>query len=142
MECDLRFASHDAKFGIPETRLNISAIFAGLLTEHLPPAIALEVLLSGESLESKRVYELGFVNRLVETEEVEKEAMKLAKQICRNAPVSVRRTKELYYQSLEMNRNGSVSLAKFMLKELEGMDDSKEARQAFKEKRQPIWQEK
>lgn len=139
MECDLRIASHDAKFGIPETHLNISPIFGGLLTQHLPPAIALEVLLSGEPLESRRAYEMGFVNRLAGTPEVEKESVKLAQRICRNAPVSVRRTKELYYQGLEMNRNGSVSLAKLIYKELEGMDDSKEARQAFKEKRQPNW---
>jgi enoyl-CoA hydratase/carnithine racemase len=118
MECDLRIASNDAKFGVPETRLNMSAIFGGLLSEHLPPAIALEPLLRGEPLESKRAYEMGFLNRIVEVDKVEDVAIELAKQICQNNLTSVRRTKELYYESLQMNRHKSISLGKFIDREL------------------------
>ncbi len=142
MECDLRVASTEARLGIPENRLNIAPIFGGVLADHLPPAIALEILLTGEPLESKRAYEMGFVNRLVEASEVEREAANLARRICQNAPVSTRKTKELFYQSLLTNRNQSIPLAHLINKELRGMEDSKEGRKAFKEKRLPEWKEK
>lgn len=143
MECDLRIASSDAQLGIPENRLNISPIFGGLIGEHIPPAIGLELLFTGESLKAQRAFELGFINRVVENaQDVEKESLRLARRICKNGPLSVRRSKELYYQSLEMNRRGSLSLAESYHRELRVMDDSKEARLAFQEKRQPQWQEK
>ncbi len=139
MECDLRVASTDARLGIPENRLNITAVFGGILTEHLPPAIALEILLTGEPLGSKRAYEMGFVNRLVEASEVEAETVQLARRICQNAPVSTRKTKELFYQSRLTIRNQSLALGHLMNKELKRMEDSQEGRKAFKEKRKPQW---
>lgn len=143
MECDLRVASTDCKMGITESRFNLSPIFGGLIREHLPPAIGLELLLIAEPLGGQRAFELGFINRVVENGlEVEQEAVRLAHQICRNGPASVRKNKELYYRSLELNRIDSISLATSFYKELSNMDDSREAVSAFREKRRPQWQEK
>jgi enoyl-CoA hydratase/carnithine racemase len=136
MECDLRVASEDAKLGIPETRFNMSPIFGGLLSDHLPPAIALEVLLTADPLDSKRAYEMGFLNRVVKADEVDQEAVNLALRICRNPPTGVQRTKEMFYESLGMNRHGSISLAKFIHKELQSMNDAKAAQQPLQKNQQ------
>jgi enoyl-CoA hydratase/carnithine racemase len=120
MECDLRIASNDARFGVPESKLNIPAIFGGLLSEHLPPAIALELLLTGEPIESSRAYEMGFLNRIVDGDKVQGASIELAKQICQNPPLGVQRSKELYYESLRMGRHKSLSIAKCIHRELKG----------------------
>ncbi len=136
MECDLRVASENAKLGIPETRFNMSPIFGGLLNDHLPPAIALEVLLTAEPLESKRAYELGFLNRVVNADELDQEAVNLALRICRNPTTGVQRTKEMFYEGLEMNRHGSLSFAKFVHRELRNMNDAKAAQRPLQKDRQ------
>ncbi len=136
MECDLRVASENAKLGIPETRFNMSPIFGGLLNDHLPPAIALEVLLTAEPLESKRAYELGFLNRVVNADELDQEAVNLALRICRNPTMGVQRTKEMFYEGLEMNRHGSLSFAKFVHRELRNMNDAKAAQRPLQKDRQ------
>jgi len=142
MECDFRIASTDAKLGIPENKINICPFFGGLVADHLPPAIALELLLTGNPLDAKRAYELGFLNRLVEKDEVENEAYKFAESICQNAPVSVRRTKDLFYKSWEMNKSQSLDRAYIISEQLRKMEDCKEGVQAFKEKRKPQWKER
>ncbi len=142
MECDLRVASTDAKLGIPETKVGICPVFGGLAADHLPPAVAMELLLTGKPLDAKRAYELGFVNRVVEKQDVEKEALRLAETILENAPVAVRRIKALYYQALPLDRGRSLDRAYIIAQELDKMEDKKEAIQAFKEKRKPQWKER
>jgi len=142
MECDLRVASTEAKLGIPETRVNICPFFGGLVADHLPPAIAMELILTGKPLDAKRAYELGFINRVVEKDKVDNEARKLAESIFDNAPVSVRRAKELYYRSLATNRSQSLDRAYIIAEQLSKMEDKREAVQAFKEKRKPQWKER
>jgi len=93
-------------------------------------------------LDAKRAYELGFLNRLVEKDEVENEAYKFAESICQNAPVSVRRTKDLFYKSWEMNKSQSLDRAYIISEQLRKMEDCKEGVQAFKEKRKPQWKER
>ena len=139
MDCDFRIASADARLGIPENKINISPFFTGLLADHLPPAIALELLLTGNDLDVQQAKELGFLNRVVPIGEVEQEAYKLAEAICRNAPIAVRRTKDLFYQSLTLSRNESFEKAFVISEELGKMEDRAEAIKAFREKRQPEW---
>jgi enoyl-CoA hydratase/carnithine racemase len=142
MECDLRVCSRDATLGIPETRVNICPFFGGLVADHLPTAIAMELILTGKPLEAERAYALGFVNRVVEKEAVDTEARKLAGSILDNAPVSVRRAKELFYRTLPINRGGSLDRAYIIAEQLSKMEDKKEAVSAFKEKRKPQWKER
>jgi len=139
MDCDFRIASTDARLGIPENRINICSYFTGIVADHLPPGIALELLLTGNELDVQRAKELGFLNRVVANDEVEKEAYQLAETICQNAPVSVRRTKDLFYKSLTLSRNQSFEKAFVISEELGKMEDRVEAIRAFREKRKPEW---
>ena len=80
LSTDLVVASTRSAFGLAEVLRNLVAGAGGLF--RLPQLIgknaAMEVILTGQPLTAQRAYELGMVNRLVEPDDVEAEAMALA----------------------------------------------------------------
>ena len=68
LSCDLIVASASAKFGIPEAKRGLAAAAGGLikLPRQIPPRIAMELALTGDFMDARRAYELGFVNRVVD----------------------------------------------------------------------------
>jgi enoyl-CoA hydratase/carnithine racemase len=137
--CDLRVASEDAEFGIPEVEWGIFAILniPEPIYQNLPPAIALELLLLGKRINARRAYEIGFVNRVVPSEDVMETAIGLARQLSSNGPSAVRRHKELFYKSRFMNRQDIDELNWRFQAETLGSEESNEGLRAYLEKRKP-----
>ena len=67
LSCDLVVAADHATFGIPEAKRGLVAGAGGLirLPKRLPLAIALELALTGDSIDAPRALQLGLVNRVV-----------------------------------------------------------------------------
>jgi len=100
--CDLTIASDDAFFGEPELKFG-----AGIVVMILPwivgPKIAKEIIFTGEDrITAKRGYEIGIVNRIAPTAELEANAITLAKQIAVIDPNLVRQTKHAINRSFEI----------------------------------------
>src|SRR5919198_2678447 len=95
--CDLIIAEAHATFGLPEVKRGIFAGGGGLVRigQRLPPAIALEVVMTGEPITAQRAYELGLVNRVVASGHSVEAAVDLANVICQSAPLSVRLSKKI-----------------------------------------------
>src|SRR5690349_9843882 len=87
---DLVVASTTATFGIPEVKRSLVAGAGGLfrLGRKIPLNIAMELTLTGDPIDATRAHHFGLVNRLVEPGTALDEAIKLAEQICANAPVA------------------------------------------------------
>ncbi|GIX43405.1 MAG: hypothetical protein KatS3mg129_3138 [Leptospiraceae bacterium] len=72
LACDIRIASKNAKFGLPETGLGLIPGFGG--TQRLPRivgrGIALEIILTGDHIDSERALKIGLVNHVVELQEL------------------------------------------------------------------------
>jgi enoyl-CoA hydratase len=67
LACDLRIATSDATFGLPEVRVGVpSVIEAALLPPLVGPGRAAELLLTGEPIPAERALAWGLVNRMVE----------------------------------------------------------------------------
>ena len=138
LACDLRVASRDAKFALPEAKRGMGAHFGTVLLPRLvPSAIAYEMLFLGEAIGAQRAYEVGLVNRVVEPGEVVATALKMAEAIALNAPVTVRRMKETAVKA------SGVPLA-YAMRLNEGRspyesEDRKEGMRAFIEGRRPDW---
>jgi enoyl-CoA hydratase/carnithine racemase len=67
-DCDIRIASYECQFGIPEVRWNFIPPFcAGFTHHHLRPNIALEIILTGRNISSQKAYQIGFINKIVNT---------------------------------------------------------------------------
>lgn len=94
LACDLLVAAEDARFSLPEVRHGIVAASGGVVRapRRLPPAVAREMLLTGEALPAARAHALGLVNRLVPAAQVEEVALELAATIAAHPPEAVRET--------------------------------------------------
>jgi enoyl-CoA hydratase/carnithine racemase len=140
--CDLRIASNDAEFGIPESKWNIFSILnvPEPMYQNLPPGIALELLFIGERISAQRFYEIGFLNRIVQPEELMETALGMAQKIRENGPLSVKMDKEIFYQSRDMNRKDIEALNWKLQNRILKSKDNAEGLKAYIEKRKPIYQ--
>jgi enoyl-CoA hydratase len=91
LACDLVVASTAAQFGLPEVTIGVIPTCAGLFRapRALPLNVARQLILTGRPIDAQRAYEVGLVNVLAEPGCALDEAMRLAEDICANAPVSV-----------------------------------------------------
>jgi enoyl-CoA hydratase len=91
MACHLRLASRNARFGQPEVKLGLIPGYGG--TQRLPRLVgsgrALELLLTGATLDAETALAWGLVNRVVEPAELRAAAQKLAQEILAVAPLAV-----------------------------------------------------
>jgi enoyl-CoA hydratase/carnithine racemase len=93
--CDLRVASDDAVFSIPEVDLGIPLGWGGIprLTRELGPAITKELVLTCRPFAADEAHALRFVNRVVPREQLEVEVENLAAELAAKAPVVLEVTK-------------------------------------------------
>lgn len=85
LACDYRIASDDSstKIGLPEIQLGILPGFGG--TQRMPRVIglqaALDIILAGKSVNSKKALKIGLVDKVVHPNLLEEQAMKWAKEV-------------------------------------------------------------
>jgi len=135
--CDLRIATHSARFGYPEPKIGTTGGNASALTRYLPRAIAMEMLFTGDSLPAQRACETGFVNDLVEENSLERTAGDLAKRIAANAPLVVQAMKRLVLMGDTPTPLETAGAAERILATVRGSPDEAEGRAAFRDKRAP-----
>ena len=102
--CDIRLASEDAQFGLPEVGLGIIPAAGGSQT--LPRAAgragALEMLLTGRWIGAEEALRLKLVNRVVSRAELLSEAEKLAGTIKAHTPLAVSYAKQAVTRGLDL----------------------------------------
>jgi enoyl-CoA hydratase/carnithine racemase len=140
LSCDLRVASADAVFGIPAARLGISYEYADFkrLCDIVGPANAKYVFFTGDPrIPAPRACEMGLVNEVVPTDQLESRVRELAFMIADNSPASLFWAKQaielvLRDPGLATVPNGAEEAAKLF-----GGPDYREGVAAFMEKRKP-----
>jgi enoyl-CoA hydratase/carnithine racemase len=140
LACDLRIASDKASFGTPDQKLNTVDCYASLaLTDFIPPAIAMEILLTGDRISAQEAYRVGLVSRVVPPAELMPTAELLAKKICENGPLALRACKELAKRGRTMTLDEGLCLFKALAHTVLVSEDTREGITAFLEKRPPVW---
>jgi enoyl-CoA hydratase len=140
LACDLVVAADDAVFGLPEPKLGIIAGAGGAvrLGALLPPVVANEILLTGQTFDAKKAASFGLINQAVPAEDLMQTSMKLAKTIAANAPKSIAATLRL-----AANRGRADdkmwALNDAELQAISETNDAQEGIAAFLEKRAPNW---
>jgi len=137
--CDLVVAARGAKFGLPEVKRGLFAAGGGTwIGTRVPLAIALELALTGDTIDADRALAVGLINRVVDSADVLPTAIELAERIAANGPLGLAATKELVRLSVTdpaaaRERHGEWQARVF------ASEDAKEGALAFIEKREPKW---
>jgi enoyl-CoA hydratase/carnithine racemase len=139
LACDVVVASSEAKFGLPEVKRGLFAAGGGtFIGTRVPLAVALEMSLTGDSIDAARAYELGLINAVVAPDEVHAAAVAIAERIAANGPLAVAATKELVRMAVTDAAQAWKRLSEWQ-EVVFNSDDAKEGARAFIEKREPTW---
>lgn len=141
LACDLVVAGESARFGVPEvTRSLVAAGGAALLLpRRVPLAIALEMLLTGASIDARRAAEIGLVNRLAADGDAVHQAIQLAEIIADNGPLAVTATKQVARRTLDWTLEQGWQQQQEIVGPVATSEDAREGARAFAEKRKPVW---
>jgi enoyl-CoA hydratase/carnithine racemase len=102
--CDIRLASEDARFGLPEPGLGIIPAAGGsqTLPRVIGRAAALDMLLSGRWLTAAEALRLRLVNHIFPRTDLYSEAEKMAEKIKFHHPLAVSAIKRAVTQGLDL----------------------------------------
>ncbi|GAC1396093.1 MAG: enoyl-CoA hydratase-related protein [Chloroflexota bacterium] len=140
--CDLRVAAEHARFGFPEVRVGIFPGAGGTqrLPRVIPPALALEMILTGEPIDAREALRRGLVNRVVPLAELGAAATSLAESILKGGPLAVRAAKQAVMQGLDLPLAQGLDMEAELMTRILATEDAQEGPRAFAEKRPPRFQ--
>jgi enoyl-CoA hydratase len=137
LACDVVVAAEHATFGLPEVKRGLVAAGGGTrLPRRIPLAVALELGLTGGTIDAARAHALGLVNRVVPAADVRTEAIRLAEAIAANGPLAVAVTKELMWAEASGLSSAEI---RARAKPVFDSEDAREGATAFAERRAPLW---
>ena len=139
LTCDLRIASDQSLFGLPEIK---RGFFPGMgasqrLPRLLPYNYAAELLFTGDLIEAAEAYRLGLINRVVSAEKVMPVTMDLAEKISRRPPLALRAVKEALLKSYDLPLADGLRLEGTLRHAIGQTEDAREGVMAFVDKRIP-----
>ena len=136
---DLRLAADDGQFGIPAARLGLGYAFHGIkaLMNVVGPAYAKEILFTGRRFDAQEALEMGLVNRVVPSAELESAARQLAESIAANAPLTLLAAKAAVNEGTRDPQDRDLAKIESLVEQCFASEDYVEGRRAFMEKRAP-----
>ena len=139
--CDIRVASQDATFGLPEVKRGILPTLGATqrLIRQLPFAVAMEVLLVGDPLNAEDALKYGLVNKVVAKADVMSTAREYAAKFLSGPPLTQRAIKEAAIRSRNMPLDEGMRLEELLSNLVRRTEDFKEGPKAFAEKRPPVY---
>lgn len=142
LACHLRIAASTAEFSLPETKLGLIPGYGGTqrLAREIGAGAAVEMMLTGRSLNAADALRLGLVNKVVEPKDLLTEAKALAAEICELAPLAVRACLRAVVEGQELPLKEGLALETKLFAELFATEDMREGTRAFLEKRKPRFQ--
>lgn len=139
--CDIRIASRNASFGLPEVKYGLSPGLGA--TQRLPRQIALgpalELLLTGDAIGAEQAERWGLVNRVVEPGDLMPAALSLAQRIAKNPPLAVQAARELAWKASSLPIEHGIRAEMMMGEIARKTEDATEGVRAFAEKRPPVF---
>jgi enoyl-CoA hydratase/carnithine racemase len=138
LACDLRIAVDTAHFGLPQIADGLIPMNGGTqrLSRIAGRGKALEMVLTGESIDAQSALECGLVNRVVKAAELQFEVEALAAMFGAKAPVALRYAKEAVNKGLDLTLEQGLRLEADLYFLIHTTADRTEGIQSFLQKRQ------
>ena len=142
MMCDFIIAADTARFGQPEIQLGVMPGAGGSqrLTRFVGKSKAMDMCLTGRTMDAKEAERSGLVSRVVPADDLIEETMKIAEKIAEFSPTAVLMTKESVNRAYETTLSEGVRFERRLFHSLFGTEDQREGMEAFIEKRSPNFQ--
>jgi E-phenylitaconyl-CoA hydratase len=139
LTCDIRIASEDAVFSLPEVNIGTMVGFGGAirLPKLIPAAIAAEMLLTGNRIDAAEAYRIGLVSRVVPNKKLMSNVKEIAETIISRGLLAVRATKELMVTAHNMSFDTALNRNRELIAYLATTEDYSEGINAFLQKRTP-----
>lgn len=139
LTCDLRIASEDASFGLPEITRGFFPGGGGpvRLPRFIPQAFAAEIVLLGERFDAAAALRYGVISRVVPPEQLMATAHEMASRIAGYAPIAVRAVTELMRSQGDLPLERALRLGSSLRWIVGQTEDAREGPRAFVEKRAP-----
>ena len=143
-QCDLAIAAEDVLFAT--SGINIG-LFCGTpmvaLTRNLPRKQAMEMLLTGEFINTTTAVQHGLINRAVKADDLDKSVQDLATSIVKQSPAFISAGKKLFYHQIEDSISDAYEKATLTMVKNMQKKDAQEGIKAFLAKRDmPKWQDR
>ncbi|MDX3909577.1 MAG: enoyl-CoA hydratase/isomerase family protein [Sphingobium sp.] len=142
LACDFAWAAESARIG--DMHVNFAQIGGSGAMARLPRLIgqarALELVLSGEMLDSRLALEWGIVNRVVPDDRLLEEGLRFARALAAKSPNAVKFVKQSIRHGMDQDLPGALKFERDQcLRYCLTLPDSMEGINAFIEKRDPVY---
>jgi enoyl-CoA hydratase/carnithine racemase len=138
--CDLAVASEQASFATPGINIGLFCSTPMVaLSRNVTRKHAMEMLLTGETIDAATARQIGLVNRVVPREYLNQVVTKYAQVIASKSPLIVKIGKEAFYAQAEMGLSEAYEYTSRVMVENMLARDAEEGIGAFIGKRKPEW---
>ena len=141
--CDLAIASNASKFATPGVNIGLFCSTPMVaLSRNVSNKHAMEMLLTGDMVDSKRAEQIGLINFSCAEKVLSDEVNTLAKKIASKSSLTLSVGKRAFYQQSEMTLGEAYAYTAKIMVDNMLKKDAKEGISAFLTKRKPQWQDK
>ena len=142
--CDIRIATEAAKFGAPEIKLGWigGGGMSALLAEAIGSSNTAMMIMTGEPIDSETALNWGLISERTSSADLQSRALAIADQIAANAPIAAESAKSNIRAAFSMSREDAIAYERDLQVICLATEDADEGRNAFKEKRKPIFKKR
>jgi len=144
LSCDIRIASENAKFALPEAKLGLMPGYGGtqLLSRLVGTGRAKYMMFSGDMITADEAYQFSLVEKVCPVENLREEVDDLANKISSNGPLAIKGIKRAINGGIELALEEAFNFELKEYAEVALSNDAEEGMAAFQEKRQPLFKGK
>ncbi len=141
LNCDMRIVADDARFGIPAAKLSIGYGAKGIkqLIDLVGPSMAKEILYTARQYTAEEALRMGLVNHVVPKAELESYVRDYAQVIAGNAPLAILNAKTAINELVKDPADRNMKMVAERAAAATNSADHVEGRNAFLQKRKPVW---
>ena len=144
VSCDMRICSDNSRFALPAAKLSLGYGYTGLkrFVDLVGPAYTKEIFYTARQFTAEEAREMGLVNRVLPEAELEGYVKNYADTIGANAPLTIKAVKVITTEILKEEAKRDLARCTAVVQECFDSQDYIEGRDAFMQKRKPVFKGK
>lgn len=141
LSCDIRIAAEGSKYAVPAAKLGLGYEYDGVrkLMDVVGPSFAKEIFFTARQFTAAEALAMGLINRVLPGDQLEAFVRDYAAAIAANAPLTMASIKTIVGEALKDESVRDAQLCEQVVDRCFNSADYVEGRQAFMEKRKPVF---